>query len=142
MIQKIRKKSDVANFEAIRFDNLNRDEVIQFIGQKVTTELESDAAWQVGKHPPVFSITFESKVGNRQAFSGDWIIKETYPDGEIYFNVCKNDLFKRLFETDITSDFVELLKLLRDNEKGKNVYDITDNKETQRILNEMIEKYK
>lgn len=56
--------------------------------------LESDAAHQVGKAPPVFSVTIKTLEGEMKAMPGDYIIKGV--NGEFY--PCTPDIFAKTYE--------------------------------------------
>jgi hypothetical protein len=56
----------------IRVNNLNKEEIEEFVGFSLVREIESDCAWQVGKAPPVISYM----INGQKAKSGDWIIKD------------------------------------------------------------------
>lgn len=95
MIQKFTKNPVVV--EAIRYNNLNRDEIQAFIDRKVYHELETDAAWLAGVHPPTFSISFDTRDGIMKAMKGDWVIKETLHTGQVDIYTRSNGNFRRLY---------------------------------------------
>lgn len=80
--------------EAIQYNGLNREEVEMFVGTTLTQELETDAAYQLGKAAPVFSIVILTLEGNMKAMPGDYIIKGI--KGEFY--PCKPDIFEKTYE--------------------------------------------
>lgn len=92
MVEKYVKKPIV--IEAIKVNHLNRKEVESFVGKELTQVLESDAAYQVGKYHPIFSLVIETLEGNMLAHDGDYIIKGV--KGEFY--PCKPDIFKATYE--------------------------------------------
>ena len=92
MIQKFRKKPVV--IEAVQFNNLNKEEIENFVGKELRQEIESEAAYIAGIAPPISSLTIQTLEGDMKALPSDWIIKginsEFYP--------CKNDIFKKTYE--------------------------------------------
>lgn len=96
MIQEFIKKP--VKIQAIQFNNINREEVEEFVGKKLTQELESETAYVAGKGAPIFSIAIDTKEGIMKAFPGDWIIKEPFPTGDRDFYPCKNDIFKKTYD--------------------------------------------
>lgn len=80
--------------EAIQYNGLNIEEVEMFVGTTLTQELETDAAYQVGKAAPVFSIVILTLEGNMKAMPGNYIIKGI--KGEFY--PCKPDIFEKTYE--------------------------------------------
>lgn len=80
--------------EAIQFNNLNKEEIEAFVGQKLKHEIESDAAYVAGAGPPVSSLTIPTLEGDVKAISGDYIIKGV--NGEFY--PCKPDIFRASYE--------------------------------------------
>jgi len=95
-MQKFRKKP--VEIEAIQYNNLNREEVEAFVGEKLEMELESETAYVAGQGPPIFSIAINTKEGVMKAFPGDWIIKEPFPTGDRDFYPCKPDIFKNTYD--------------------------------------------
>jgi hypothetical protein len=95
-MKKFVKKSVVV--EAVQFNNLNREEVESFIGQKIKQQIESDTAYEAGAAPPISSLTIPTKEGDMKAFPGDWIIKEPFPTGDRDFYPCKNSIFKQTYD--------------------------------------------
>jgi hypothetical protein len=80
MIQKFRKKP--VEIEAIQWNgNSNKQEIEQFVGRELKSELESETAYVAGKGAPIFSLLIETKEGVMKAFRYDWIIKEPFPTG-------------------------------------------------------------
>ena len=97
MIQKFRKKP--VEVEAIQFNgNSNKQEIEQFVGRELKSELESETAYVAGQGAPIFSLLIETKEGVMKAFRGDWIIKEPFPTGDRDFYPCKNDIFVNTYD--------------------------------------------
>jgi len=101
MIKKYRKKPVV--IEAIQFNNINYEEIQEFIGSKVQVDLESETAYLAGVAPPKFSISINTKEGIMKAFPGDYIIKEPFPTGDRDYYPCKPDIFSLTYE-EVTKD--------------------------------------
>lgn len=92
-IKKYRKRPVV--IEAVQLDNINIPCVVRWIGEdKAKMNLESETAYQVGKAPPVFSVTIKTLEGDMKAMPGDYIIKGV--NGEFY--PCKPDIFDKTYE--------------------------------------------
>lgn len=89
---KYRKKPVVV--EAVQFNNVNAEEISDFIGKKVKHEIESTVAYDAGRGAPVSSVTIETLEGNMKAMPGDWIIKGV--NGEFY--PCKPDIFEKTYQ--------------------------------------------
>jgi len=101
MKQKFTKKH--VEIEAIQWSgNSNIQEIDEFVGRELKTELESETAYVAGKGAPIFSLLIETKEGVMKAFKGDWIIKEPFPTGDRDFYPCKNDIFIKTY--DLVSD--------------------------------------
>jgi hypothetical protein len=83
--------------DAIQYNQLNRDELQDFVGKKLHQELESETAYLAGKGPPHFSLLIETKEGIMKAMNGDWIIKEPFPTGDRDFYPCKPDIFEKTY---------------------------------------------
>jgi hypothetical protein len=97
MIQKFRKKP--VEIEAIQWNgNSNKQEIEQFVGRELKSELESETAYVAGKGAPIFSLLIETKEGVMKAFRYDWIIKEPFPTGDRDFYPCKNDIFVNTYD--------------------------------------------
>lgn len=93
IIRQYRKKPVI--IEAVQLDNINAPRVVQWIGEdKAKMNLESDAAWNQGKAPPVFSVTIHTLEGDMKAMPGDYVIKGVH--GEFY--PCKPDIFEKTYE--------------------------------------------
>lgn len=92
MIKEYRKLPVV--IEAIQYNNLNREEIEEFIGKKLKQELESETAYLAGKGTPKFSITIPTLEGDMKAMPNDYIIKGL--KGEFY--PCKPDAFSLGYE--------------------------------------------
>jgi hypothetical protein len=84
--------------DAIQYNQLNRDELQDFVGKKLHQELESETAYLAGKGPPQFSLLIETKEGIMKAMNGDWIIKEPFPTGDRDFYPCKPDIFEKTYD--------------------------------------------
>ena len=92
-IKKYRKKP--VTVEAVQLNNLNASNITHWIGKdKAKLNLESEAAYQVGKAPPVFSVTIKTLEGDMKAIPGDYVIKGV--NGEFY--PCKPDIFDKTYE--------------------------------------------
>lgn len=93
IIRQYRKKP--VTVEAVQLDNLNVPSVVRWIGEdKAKMNLESDEAWNLGKAPPIFSVTICTLEGDMKAMPGDYIIKGV--NGEFY--PCKPDIFEKTYE--------------------------------------------
>lgn len=93
IIRQYRKKPVIV--EAVQLDNINAPCVVRWIGEdKAKMKLESDAAWKLGKAPPIFSVTICTLEGDMKAMPGDYIIKGVH--GEFY--PCKPDIFEKTYE--------------------------------------------
>lgn len=91
-VKKFRKKPVV--IEAIQFNNLNRDEISNFVGQELELKIESESAYIAGEGAPTSSLTIPTLEGDMKAMVGDWIIKGV--NGEFY--PCKPDIFQKTYE--------------------------------------------
>lgn len=81
--------------EAMQWNgNTNRQEVFDFVGHELPTELFSDSAYEAGIAPPLFCLTIETMEGAMKANPNDWIIKGV--NGEFY--PCKPDIFEKTYE--------------------------------------------
>ena len=89
---KFRKKPVV--IEALQYNNLNREEIENFVGKKLLGELESETAYLAGKGAPQFSLIIPTLEGEHKAMPGDYIIKGI--KGEFY--PCKPDIFKLTYD--------------------------------------------
>jgi hypothetical protein len=97
MIQKFRKKP--VEVEAIQWNgNSNKQEIGQFVGKELKSELESETAYVVGKGAPIFSLLIETKEGLMKALKGDWIVKEPFPTGDRDFYPVKNEIFVNTYD--------------------------------------------
>jgi len=92
MIQKFRKKP--ITIEAIKYNNLNREEIESFVGTPLPIAIESETAYLAGVAPPVASLMINTLEGKVKAMPGDWIIKGV--NGEFY--PCKPDIFEKTYE--------------------------------------------
>lgn len=98
MTQKYTKKP--IEVEAVQFNgNSNKQEIENFVGRELKSELESETAYVAGKGAPIFSLLIETKEGVMKAFKGDWIIKEPFPTGDRDFYPCKPDIFEQTYTT-------------------------------------------
>lgn len=95
---KYRKKPVV--IEAIQYNGINVQEIENFVGKKLQVELETDAAYQVGKAAPVYSIIIPTLEGDMKAMPFDYIIKGV--KGEFY--PCKTYIFEQTYEKVADSD--------------------------------------
>lgn len=96
MIQKFIKNQ--VEIESIQWNgNSNKQDVENFVGRELKSELESETAYIAGKGAPIFSLLIETKEGVMKAFKGDWIIKEPFPTGDRDFYPCKNDIFIKTY---------------------------------------------
>jgi hypothetical protein len=97
MIRKFIKNPVV--IEAIQWNgNSNKQDVENFVGRELKSELESETAYVAGKGAPIFSLLIETKEGVMKAFKGDWIIKEPFPTGDRDFYPCKPDIFENTYK--------------------------------------------
>ena len=80
--------------QAVKWDGLNKEEIENFVGKDLAIEQESDAAYQVGMYPPIFSLIIPTLEGDMRAKAGDYIIKGV--NGEFY--PCKPYIFKKTYE--------------------------------------------
>ncbi len=93
IIRRYRKKPVIV--EAVQLDNINVPCVVRWIGEdKAKMNLESIAAWKLGKAPPIFSVTIYTRESHMKAMPGDYIIKGVH--GEFY--PCKPDIFEKTYE--------------------------------------------
>jgi len=92
MVQKFRKKPVV--IEAIQWNNLNYEEISNFVGVKLTPVLESETAYVANEGAPLFSLSIPTLEGVMKAMPSDWIIKGV--NGEFY--PCKPDIFEKTYE--------------------------------------------
>jgi hypothetical protein len=88
---KYRKKPVV--IEAVQWTGHNEAELTAFYPGAFYS-LESDAAWNAGIAPPVFSVKITTLEGVMTASPGDYIIKGV--SGEFY--PCKPDIFEKTYE--------------------------------------------
>ena len=97
MVKQFKKRPIIV--EAIQWNgNSNRQEIVNFVGKELKSELESETAYVAGKGAPIFSLLIETREGVMKAFKGDWIIKEAYPSGDRQFYPCKPDIFEATYE--------------------------------------------
>ena len=89
---KYRKRPVV--IEAIQYNNLNREEIVKFVGKELKQELETETAYLAGKGSPKFSLIIETLEGDHKAMPNDWIIKGV--EGEFY--PCKPAIFEKTYE--------------------------------------------
>lgn len=92
MVKKYRKKPVV--IEAVQWTNFNLQDVEDFVGKRLKGEPFSEAAWEVGKGTPYFSLLIETLEGTMKANPNDYIIKGVH--GEFY--PCKPDIFDKTYE--------------------------------------------
>lgn len=82
--------------EAIQWNgNTNIQEIEDFVGRKLNTEVFSDTAYDAGIAPPLFRIIISTLEGDMKASPNDWIIKGV--NGEFY--PCKPDIFNKTYES-------------------------------------------
>lgn len=79
--------------EAIQWNGLNLQEIIDFVGDKLKYEI-IDTAWQVGKGKPYVDMEIMTLEGNMSISEKDYIIKGV--NGEFY--PCKPDIFEKTYE--------------------------------------------
>lgn len=96
MVQKFRKKP--ITVDGLLFKGYNREEVEEFMGKQIVIELESDAAYQAGVAPPVYSFDIVTKEGVMKAMTGDYILKEPFPTGDRDFYPCKPDILAQTYD--------------------------------------------
>jgi len=89
---KFRKKPIV--IEAVQYNNLNKEEIEDFVGKKLKQELESETAYEAGVAPPMFSLIIETLEGDHKAMPNDWIIKGVNSE----FYPCKPDIFEKTYD--------------------------------------------
>ncbi len=89
--------------EALQYNGVNREEICEFVGVNLKTELESETAYVAGQGPPIFSLAILTKEGVMKAFPGDFIIKEPFPTGDRDFYPCKKSIFEQTYEIEIQS---------------------------------------
>jgi hypothetical protein len=83
---------------AIQYNgNSNKQEIEQFVGKELKSELESETAYVAGKGAPLFSLLLPLQNETKHVFRGDWVIKETFPTGDSYFYPCKNNIFLKKY---------------------------------------------
>lgn len=79
--------------EAIQWDGLNLQEIINFVGNNLKYEI-IDTAWQVGKGKPYVDMEIVTLEGNMKVSEKDYIIKGV--NGEFY--PCKPEIFEKTYE--------------------------------------------
>lgn len=79
--------------EAIQWNGLNLQEIIDFAGDKLKYEIH-DEAWQVGKGKPYVDMEIITLEGNMKVSEKDYIIKGV--NGEFY--PCKPQIFEKTYE--------------------------------------------
>lgn len=126
MATKYRKKPVVV--EAIQWNgNTNYNEIEQFVGASIKTEVDSDTAYVAGAGQPTFVLLIETKEGVMKAFKNDFIIKEPFPTGDRDFYPCKPEIFRETY--DVASEraahepFYELSQDFRAWQKEWDAYD-------------------
>ncbi len=88
-----RKKPVV--IEAIQWTgNSNREEIENFIGCKLETQLESDTAYEANQGAPLFYLIIPTLEGDMKASAYDYIIKGV--NGEFY--PIKADIFRKTYD--------------------------------------------
>jgi len=87
-------KTNPCEIEAIQYNNLNKDEIENFVGKQLKQELETETAYLAGKGTPKFSLLIETLEGVMKAMPNDFIIKGL--NGEFY--PCKPDIFNKKYE--------------------------------------------
>jgi hypothetical protein len=90
----MRYKTKPCEIEAIQYNNLNRQEIEDFVGRKLTQQLESETAYLAGEGTPKFSLIIDTLEGSYKAMPNDYIIKGL--KGEFY--PCKPDIFKMKYD--------------------------------------------
>lgn len=97
MVKRFRKKP--VEIQAIQFNgNSNKQEIENFVGRELKSELESETAYVAGKGAPIFSLLIETKEGVMKVMRGDWVIKEPFPTGDRDFYPCKPDIFINTYD--------------------------------------------
>ena len=90
--------------EAIRYNNLNRDEISEFVKSKVIQELESETAYLAGVAPPICSVTMITDRCTLKVFPGEWIVKETYSPTYHVFYMYTDKIFQSLIHQSHSSN--------------------------------------
>ena len=79
--------------DAIQFNELNLEEIKEFVGDKLVYDI-IDTAWQVGKGRPHILMKIKTLEGDMNVSEMDYIIKGV--NGEFY--PCKPDIFDKTYE--------------------------------------------
>lgn len=74
--------------EAIQWDGLNLNEILEFVGENLKYEI-FDEAWRLNQAPPYIDMKIHTLEGDMEVSKGDYIIKGVR--GEFY--PCKPDIF-------------------------------------------------
>lgn len=78
--------------EAVQWNGLNLNEIIEFVGDKLQCEIY-DEAWRLGQAPPTLDMKIHTLEGDMEVSEGDYIIKGV--KGEFY--PCKPDIFEETY---------------------------------------------
>lgn len=92
MKQKYIKKPVV--IEAIQYNNLNKEEIEEFVGHELRSVVDSYHYDQGLPIPPTRFLYIDTLEGEMQVNPGDYVIKGVH--GEFY--PCKPDIFKETYE--------------------------------------------
>jgi len=92
MILKATKKP--VTIECVQWDGFNKDEVVEFCGEKNCSVWLSTSAYDAGVAPPTWVLTIHTLEGDHLATPGDYIIKGV--KGEFY--PCKPDIFEQTYD--------------------------------------------
>lgn len=79
--------------EAIQYNNINREEIEEFVGAKLKQGIYNNTVCKVGLGSPIFNLTIQTLAGDMTALPGDFIIKNTI--GECY--PCKKEVFNMTY---------------------------------------------
>lgn len=90
--------------EAIKWDGLNLDEIMDFVGKSLIVETY-DAGYQAGATPLAVGLKIRTLEGDMNVSFGDYIIKGV--KGEFY--PCKPDIFEQTYEPPSIIDCVQNL---------------------------------
>ena len=80
-------------FNAIQYDNLNKEEVEEFLGEKTGAEIY-DSAYKAGVHAPIRLLFIPTIEGEKRVKPSDFICK--FKNGKT--SVIDEDEFNRKFE--------------------------------------------
>lgn len=118
--------------EAIKWDGLNLDEIIAFVGENLIYEIH-DAGYQAGATPLGVGLMIRTLEGDMNVSFGDYIIKGV--KGEFY--PCKPDIFEQTYEPLLSPSLVErnkdfMISLCRAFDKKYNTFKLWFDERTQK----------